>query len=260
MGSAFEALADKIPALIGAFAAIVFVGASYFILTLDRARANSPSKDDTQAGIKVVLYGLILAGIVTAIAGLDGLVGYMLAGFKGGSGPVKFALPSIIVGALTVLIVAKALLPRTNADTQRQPERYLLAALAIQFGVLALADLNGLLTGLFNDMPWAMNASNLAGIVVFGAVAFLAIKRFGSLSGWVMPVAPPAPPPQQQGYPPQGGGYPPQGGGYPPQGGGYPPQGGGYPPQGGGYPPQGGGYPPQGGGYPPQGGGGYPPR
>ena len=254
MGSAFESMADKLPALMGAFAAVLFVGASYFILTLDRARANSPSKDDTQAGIKLVLYGLVLAGIVTAVTGLDGLVGYMLAGFKGGSGPVKMALPSIIVGALAVLVVAKALLPRTNADTQRQPERYLLAALGIQFGVLTLADFNGLLTGLFNDMPWAFNAGNLAGIAIFGAVAFLAIKRLGSISGWITPAPAPPPPQQQQGYPPQGGGYPPQGGGYPPQGGGYPPQGGGYPPQGGGYPPQGGG------GYPPQGGGGYPPR
>jgi hypothetical protein len=86
---------------------------------------------------------------------------------------------------------------------------------------------------------------------VSGAVALLAISRFGAASGWTQ-AAPPAPPMQ---YPPQGGQ-----GGYPQQGGGYPPQGGGYPPQGGGYPPQGGGYPPQGGGYPPQGGGGYPPR
>src|SRR5438552_2914294 len=129
-----EAFADKIPALIGAFAAIFFVGASYFLLTLDRSRATSPAKDDTQAGLKIVLYGLILAGIVTAAVGLDGLLSYMLAGFKGGSGPIKQALPSIIVGALVVLIVAKALLPRTNAATAHQPERYLAGLLGIEFG------------------------------------------------------------------------------------------------------------------------------
>jgi hypothetical protein len=243
-----EAFADKIPALIGAFVAIQFVGASYFLLTLDRARPTSLAKDDTQAGLKIVLYGLILAGIVTASGGLDQLLTYMLAGFKGGSAPIKMALPSIIVGALVVLIVAKALLPRTNAATAHQPERYLAGFLGVGFGVFAIGSVNGLLTGLFADMPWAYNAGNLAGIVVYGAIMVFAIRRFGSLSGWTTPAPAAPPPPQQsQGYPPQGGGYPPQGGGYPPQGGGYPPQGGGYPPQGGGYPPQGGGYPPQGG-------------
>jgi hypothetical protein len=247
--AAFDAIADKLPGILGALASILFVGASYFILTLDRQRANSTSKDDTQVGIKLVLYGLILAGIVMASTGVSGLLSYMLGGFKGGSLAIKMSMPPIIVGAISVLIVSKALLPRTNAEIHKQPERYLLGALGIQFGVMALVDFGGFVNGLFLDVPWALNSSNLAGVAVAGAIGFIAIKRLGTLSGWTTPAPPPAPPMQQppQGYPPQGGGYPPQGGGYPPQGGGYPPQGGGYPPQGGGYPPQGGGYPPQGG-------------
>jgi hypothetical protein len=242
----FESMADALPAILGAVVAIVFVGASYFIITLDRQRANSPSKDDTQVGIKLVIFGLVLAGIQLASGGVTMLLSFMLSGFKGGSIPIKIALPPIIVGGLTVLVMVKALLPRTNAGSAKQPERYMLGALGIQYGVMTLISLSSAVSGLFLDMPWARNSGNIASLVTSGAIALLAIRRFGGISGWTMPVAPP---PQQQ-QPPQQGGYPPQGGGYPPQGGGYPPQGGGYPPQGGGYPPQGGGYPPQGGGYP----------
>jgi len=244
-----DALLRELPA-IGTVGAILFVGAAYFLLTLDRQRANSLSKDDTQAGLKIVLFGIVMAGVIMAAGGAQTLLTYVFAGFKGGSGPIKVAIPPIVIGALAVVIVVKAILPRTNAATQRQPERFLLGALAIQFAVLGMISLNGFLTGLFTDVAWGANAGNVAGTVVSAAVLFFALGRFGALSGWTAPVAPP---PMQ--HPPQGGGYPPQGGGYPPQGGGYPPQGGGYPPQGGGgYPPQGGG------GYPPQGGGGYPPQ
>jgi hypothetical protein len=245
-------------AILGTVGAIVFVGAGYFFMALDRQRATSPSKDDTQVGLKLVLYGLILAGISMAAGGVTSLLGFIFGGFKGGSLPIRQALPTILVGGLAVLVIAKAMLPRTNAATQRQPERFLLGALGIQYGVFAIIAVNGLLSGVFLEAPWMYTSSNLASVIVSGALAFLAISRFGSLAGWTAP-PPPAAPPMQ--YPPQqGGGYPPQGGGYPPPGGGYPPpQGGGYPPQGGGgYPPQGGG----GGGYGPPGGGsgGYPPR
>ena len=248
-------------AILGTVAAIVFVGAGYFFISLDRQRATSTSKDDTQVGLNLVLYGLVLAGISIAAGGVTTLLSFIFGGFKGGSLPIRQALPTIIVGALVVVLIAKAMLPRTNAATQKQPERFLLGALGIQYGVLAIIAVNGLLSGLFLEAPWAYTSSNLASVAVSGAIAFLAISRFGSLAGWTTP------PPAQPMYPPQGGGYPPQGGYPPPQGGYPPPQGGGYPPQGGGgFPPQGGGgYPPQGGGGggygPPQGGsGGYPPR
>jgi hypothetical protein len=247
----------------GALAAFVFVGAAYFIITLDRQRANSPSKDDTQIGIKLVLYGLILAGISLAVAGITGFLAFVFSGAKGGSLPIRAAFPPILVGVGVVAAVAKVLLPRTNAATFKQPERYLLGALALQYGVFAILGISGVLNGVFLEYPWIMTSSSLASTIVSAALAFVAINRFGATSGWTMPAPPPPMQYPPQGGPPPGGGYPPQGGGYPPQGGGYPPpQGGGYPPpQGGGYPPQGGG--PQGGGYPPQGGGpqggGYPP-
>ena len=223
-------------------AAIGFVLVGYLVITIDRSRLTSPSKDDTQVGLKLVLYGLLIAGVQLAAQGIAMFIGFALGGFKGGGGPAKVAMPPIIVGALVVLVIAKALLPRTNTHAHRQCERFMLGALAIQFGVMAIVAVDLMLTGLFTDDEWARTARSLASAGVDGVIAFVAVTRFGAIAGWTMPVPPPPPPPPPQ-YPPQGGGYPPQGGGYPPQGGGYPPQGGGAPPQGGGYPPQGGGNP-----------------
>jgi hypothetical protein len=240
-----EAMGGGLPGgMIGLAAA--YVAGAYFILTLDRQRANSPSKDDTQVGIKLVLFGLLIAGIMLAAGGLDRLLAYALGGFKGGSGAIKAALPSILVGAGVAAAVALALLPRTNLATYRQAERYALGLLGVFYGIQMIEDLNKVLTNLFTSAPWAeMTSKSVAGFVVATAIAFFAIFRLGAHSGWTPPARP------QPSYMPPGQG----GGGYPPQQQyqqpGYPPQGGGYPPQGGGYPPQGGGYPPQGGGYPP---------
>ncbi|HTJ42165.1 MAG TPA: hypothetical protein VL463_08715 [Kofleriaceae bacterium] len=233
--------------------AVGFVVFAYLVVTIDRRRDNSPSKEDTQVGVKLVLYGLTLAGIQIAAGGLDGLLGYVLGGFKGGAGPIKGAIPPILVGGATAFVMLTMMLPRTNVKTAPQAERYAVGVLATVYGALGIGAASGFLFALFNSAPWMMTSSSLSHLIVYGAIGFLALNRLGSLSGWSAPQRPAAPM-APAGYP-QGGGYPPQ------QGGGYPPQGGGYPPQGGGYPPQGGGYPPQGGGYPPQGGGqGYPPR
>ena len=104
-------------AILGTVAAIVFVGAGYFFISLDRQRATSTSKDDTQVGLKLVLYGLVLAGISIAAGGVTTLLSFIFGGFKGGSLPIRQALPTIIVGALVVVLIAKAMLPRTNAAT-----------------------------------------------------------------------------------------------------------------------------------------------
>jgi hypothetical protein len=241
-GAVSAGLTALLPLLLPA----VFVGVGYLFLTIDRQRATSPSKDDTQAGLKLVLFTLLLAGIGIAAGGLQGLLGYALGGFKGGSGPIKVALPSILVGGGVVAAVAVALLPRTNNSTQRQIERYALGAMGAIYGVQMISSLNQVLTGVFTSSPWAMTAQPLAMFLVAGIIGLVAIFRFGAHSGWTAPARP-----QQQYMPPggQGGGGYPQQQGYAQQGygqqGGYPPQGGGYPPQGGGYPPQGGGYPPQ---------------
>ena len=260
MGSMMEMAAERIPTLLGLLSAIAFVFAAYFVITIDRGRATSPHKDDTQVGIKLVLFGFLLAGLQIAVGGADQLLSYVFGGFKGGSLPVRAAMPSILVGGVVIAVVAKLLLPRTNAETFRQAERYMLGVVALQYGVIAILGLSGIVTGVFMEAKWAYLSGSVATTLVSGAVGFLALSRFGAASGWVQPAPPPAPP--AYGGPPQGGyGGPPQGGyGAPPQGGygGPPPQGGGY----GGPPPQGGGYgPPGGGGFPPPGGGGgYPPR
>ncbi len=248
MGRGMGELLQLLPSIEALSLAGGFVIFAYLVITLDRRRETSPSKDDTQVGIKLVLYGLALAGILIAATGVEGLLAYVLGGFKGGAGPIKGTLPPILVGGAAAVAMLTVMIPRTNAKVAPQAERFAVGVLGLVYGSLAIGQTTAFLSGLFNSFPWMMTSSSLAGLLVSGAIGFLAVNRLGALSSWSAPVRPAAPmsPP---GYPPQqGGGYPPQ------QGGGYPPQ------QGGGYPPQGGGYPPQGGGYPPQGGGGYPPR
>jgi len=242
--------------------AIGFVGLSYFIITLDRMREKSPSKDDTQVGIKLVIWGLIIAGIGMFAGGLAMLVSWILGGFKAPGDSLKIIFPSIVTGGAAVALFMFLLLPKTNNATMKQCERYALGFLAIFYGVQSLASLNTIIAGLFS-VSWGAISSGIPSLAANGAIGFMALLLLGSRSGWTGP-APPARAMQMQppGMGGQGGGYPPQGGGYPPQGGGYPPQGGGGYPQGGGggYPQGGGGGYPQGGGggYPPQGGGGYP--
>ncbi len=247
----------------GLAAAVGYAFFALIVITLDRFRATSANKDDTQVELKILLYALALMGLFIAADGVGGLLAAILGGFKGGGDAIKRVLPPIVVGVGALAAIVFLFLPRTNAGTVRTAEALALFALGLYFGLTAISNAYVLISSVVMSDSWATSSEALARGAVDGAVAVVALTRLGALSGWIIPVRPVAPPPA---YPPPGGGYPPQGGGgYPPPGGGYPPQGGGgYPPQGGGgYPPQGGGgYPPQGGGgYPPPGGGGgYPPR
>jgi hypothetical protein len=234
----------------GITVAIGYAFLALIIITLDRFRASSASKDDTQVELKILLFGLALMALAIATDGVTGLVAAVASGFKGGADGVKSALAPIAVGVGAFAAITLAVLPRTNSSTVRGAEALALLAAGLYYGTSAIASAYGFLSNLVMSGPWTAGSGALAKLLVDGAIGLAALSRLGALSGWVTPVRPSKPMPPQ--YPPQGGGYPPQGGGYPPQGGGYPPQGGGYPPQGGGYPPQGGGYPPQGGGYPPR--------
>jgi hypothetical protein len=200
---ALEAAVLYVPGVV----AVVFVGIAYFFVALDRLRTTSASADDDQLGIKLVLYALVLAGVQLAAGGADGMLAYVLGGFKGGSGPLRDALPPIIVGLGSAFAIAKLLLPRTNAHFAKRPERLALGALATLHGAIALVGLSGFVTGIFKSWAWSMTSASMATTIVSGAIAYLAISRLGAHSGWTMP--PPRPrtdaPPYQQ--PP--GGYPP---------------------------------------------------
>jgi hypothetical protein len=247
--------------IVGIAAAVGYAFFALIVITLDRFRATSASKDDPQVELKILLYALSLMGLFVAADGVGGLLAAIAGGFKGGGDAIKVVLPPIVVGVGVLAGIAFLFLPRTNAQTVRSAEALALFTVGLYFGVTAISNAYVFVTSVVLSGPWATSSEALARLAVDGAVGVIGLTRLGALSGWTIPVRPVAPPPQ---YPPPQGGYPPGGGGYPPAGGGYPPPGGGYPPQGGGgYPPQGGGgYPPPGGGYPPQGGGGggYPPR
>jgi hypothetical protein len=217
---------------------IAFAFLALVIITIDRLRSNGTSKDDTQVELKILLYGLALVGVLLAAGGVEQLLSYVLGGFKGGAGPIKIAIPPMLIGGGVGFAIIAMFLPRTNSTAMKHIEMLALLTAGLYFGAQAIAGGDAFLTGLFNSSPWAATSMSFATLLVDGAIGFLALTRLGAMSGWSAPVRPAAPmtPPGYQ----QGGGYPPQGGGYPPQGGGYPPQGGGYPPQGGGQ-----GYPPR---------------
>jgi hypothetical protein len=250
------------------FAAFGLVLFGYFYIFWDRRNQESANKGDGQIGLKLVLYALALFGLGMAAGAVADILGWAMAGAKSAVGmktsaPIKSGMAGLVAGGGGLAAIMFLFLPRTNTKEYPQVERFALGIVALVAGLGALAGLNAFLQGLFNVHPamgtsWAPKAYAVAGLMVHGALAFVALMRFGTMSGWTAPVKPVVPMLQQPGFPPQQG-YPQQPAmqqGYPQQ----PPMQQGYPQQGGGYPPQGGGYPPQGGGGLPPPGGGYPPR
>jgi hypothetical protein len=234
-----------------------FVVLGYLAVLLDRRRDGSPSQGDRQVGLKLVVFGLGLAGLAFAATGAYILLAYVLSGFKGGTEPIKSSLANLISGGAVVAGVILVLLPATNTKEQPQVERYAIGAVALVAGFGTVMAYNQFVHGLFTGAGWGHTSARLAELLVSSGAAFLSITRLGAMSGWTSPMRSSAAGAYgQPGYPP---GYPQQPG-YPP---GYPPAG--YAPPQAGYPPQGGSYPQPGSnpGYPPTGSGGsggYPPR
>jgi hypothetical protein len=247
--------------------ALFFVLLGYFAIAIERRREGSTSRDDTQVGLKLVLWALMIYAALEVAEAVEHLLWYVLGGFKGGwKGRVEVViddrpqvrpaireiLPHLIAAGGLGAAVFLMLLPRTNNGDKPQIERFALGLVSLVAVIGAVMGVDHFLKAIFMGGKWPGISGAVSELAVWGGLGGFALLRLGQMSGWKVPVrAPKAPmsPPMTGGYPPQGGGYPPQGGGYPPQGG-VPPLGGGYPPQGGGYPPQGG----QG-----QGGGGWPP-
>jgi hypothetical protein len=226
--------------------AVAFVALGYLAITLDRRRETSPSRDDTHVGIKLVIWGLLLAAALMAADAAEDLLAFVLGGFKGGWAVMRGPIASLASAAVVGGGVYMMFLPRTNNAERPQVERLGVGAVAAILGASALVSLDAFLNALLGGKPWAEIAAGLAGVGVSGGVALLAVTRLGALSGWraaprgpQMPMQPPMsgtpmgmPPGASGGMPPLGGGYPPAGGGgYPPAGGGYPPTGGGWPGQ-----------------------------
>ncbi len=253
---------------IGASLALTFFVGAYFFAVWDSRREDAG--DDSQIGIKVVLFTLMIGALGIAMGGANTLLHYLLSGAKTGTPAIKAGLAGLVAGGIVLAALVLTMLPRTNSSEHTKILRLALgfiAAIAGSAAIIFFADF--VRSMIMGGGTWAGKSGGLASFITFGAVGFLALNKLGALSGWVAAAKPAAPqagyPPQQSGGMPQGG-YPPQGGmpqqGYPPQQSGQVPQQQQYPPQQQGGVPQQGGYPPQGGGgYPPQGGGGgYPPR
>jgi hypothetical protein len=221
-----DELAGLMPLLIGVGVVHLYVFGGYLAILIDRGRPDSPSKDDRQVGLKLVLIGLLLFGLVTAINSVERIVAMMLGGFHDFVPIIKASIVGVLVGGGVAAVIGFVVLPRTNLASARQPERFALGMLSLVYGVVAIFGLSATLNDLIQSAAWAETSSSLALAAISGGVAFVAITRFGARAGWTVPPA--AMPPMQQQPPPGlgGGGYPPPqgGGGYygPPPGGGNP--------------------------------------
>ena len=238
----FSAALSAIIGLTPVTLAPAFLVLAYFFIVWDSRQPDSPNKDDTQIGLKLVLYVFVLVAVGLLMVGATMLLHYLLSGAKVDSSFVKVAVALLITGGVTFFVTNFLFLPRTNTKEFPKASRITVGALSAVAGIGAVLSLAMLLSGLILDIGWRASSGFLASLAVTGGVLAVTLSRFGAMSNWTIPqrpaAMPPAAYPPQQGYPPQQQGYPPQQQGYPPQG--YPPQGGGYPPQGGGgFPPAG---------------------
>jgi hypothetical protein len=204
--------------------ALVFALLSYLLLTIDRRRDGSPSRDDNQIGLKVLLFSTLAVATLLAAEGTRELLAFILGGFKGGWRAMRGPLATTIAGGAIAGAIYFLLLPRTNHTEKPQAERLAVGMVGAWLGGAAVAALAAFLEAVLSGSSWRTISDALATIGVAGGVAILMILRLGALSGWrAMPRVPPMPmSPPMTGQPP--GGYPP--GSMPPLGGGYPPQGG----------------------------------
>ena len=201
----------------------LFIVLGYFAVVLDRRRDTSPSRDDTQVGIKLVLFALVITGLLIVVGGLQELFAWVLGGFKPME-KLKAAGANLVAGGFVALGVVALALPRTNSRSMPQVERMALGVIALYTGITMIGALNDVIRSVFMGEPWPKIAGSLSQLFANALVAILAIARLGRLSSWGAQAA--APPYQQPGGFPSGQGYGQQGYGQQyGSGGGFPPQG-----------------------------------
>src|SRR5215475_5284078 len=113
--------------------AIGYAFLALIVITLDRFRPNSTSKDDNQLELKILLYGLALAALFLGADGVHQLLAFMLGGFKGGGDMIKPLVAPIIIGGGAFAVIWAALLPRTNTATARGAEAIALLSVGLYF-------------------------------------------------------------------------------------------------------------------------------
>jgi len=187
---------------LGILAAVVlWAAAVYFYLFWDRRRDDSKNKDDGQVGLKVIIYSFLLFTLVLGAQGLNDVLQFLLAGAKN-TPQIKTGLANLLAGGALFAAAWFMLLPRTNAKDYPQTERYAIGAVALGAGLTTFAAFNGLLTSLFTGANWKLTSSgHFAHLIVWGALAFLALFRLGQMSNWTAPARMSSMPP---GFPPAG--------------------------------------------------------
>ncbi len=136
---------------------------------------------DDQLGVKTFSATLAITGVLMAAAGLNDLLGAILTW-----GEIKMALqlslPQVLVGAAVLGFISQVYLPRTNHEQYPKAMRLTAGAIATIAGVMAVAALSKVITGLFM-LEWKPIARALASTAVSGGIAAGALVVLSKLSG-----------------------------------------------------------------------------
>ncbi len=174
-----------IPSLFGPTAmavsmGIAFIAFGYLVVTLDRRREESRSRDDDQVGFKLALWAILIAAVLTAGEAFGDLLAFALGGFDG---HWEDATGHLLASAAATVVVAKVFLPKTNNADKPQIERFGLGTILALAGIRGLLGLDQTLVDTFDADGWTTISKGLATTVAAIGLALLTGWRYGALSG-----------------------------------------------------------------------------
>ncbi len=159
---------------------IAFIAFGYLVVTLDRRREESRSRDDDQVGFKLGLWAILIAAVLTAGEAFGDLLAFALGGFDGHwEDPTGHLLAS----AAATVVVAKVFLPKTNNADKPQIERFGLGTIMALAGIRGLIGLDQTLVDTFDADGWTTISKGLSTTLAAVGLALLIGWRYGALSG-----------------------------------------------------------------------------
>ena len=161
-----------------------FLMAGYLLILISRYRNEA---NDPQASLKLVLYFFLLMGLGFACDGVVKLLHYLLSGTKTGSAGIKQAIAGLVSGGLVVFVMKYLYLPRSNELAQPRLLRFLTGFVLAIAGIGAVTGLYTFLASLVQNNAWATTSGMMATTIVYGGLTYLALQRFGQMSGWREP-------------------------------------------------------------------------
>lgn len=174
------------PSLFAAWLALPIAVVIYFLLLFDARRKNSPAAGDEQLGLKTVAAVLAVVGTIMVAVSFQTFLEVILT-FDNFWARIKGTLPSLLVGALGVLIATLVLFPSTNAKEFPKAKRLAAGMIALFSGVGLLPALAMFLAQLLDWPSWSAVAKSFSIAIDVLLVFAVSFGVLGKLSGIKMP-------------------------------------------------------------------------